>query len=65
MRNRVLDICLYLGIVFALVGLLILVTNNVLAGLVVVICGIAFVVLSLGFGHVKIKGGPIEMQADR
>ena len=64
-KKRVLDVCLYLGIIFALVGLVVLIVINLVTGIALVIPGIAFVILSLGFSHLKIKSGPLQIEANK
>ena len=64
-NKRVLDVCLCLGIVFAIVGLIMLIVNNLATGLALIVPGIAFLALALGFNHLKVKGGPIQLEADR
>lgn len=64
-KKRVLNVCLCLGVIFALIGLVVLIVNNLATGLALIIPGIAFVILSLGFSHLKIKGGPLQIEADK
>jgi predicted nucleic acid-binding protein len=64
-NKRVLDVCLGLGIIFALFGLCSIVFNDLSTGLALIISGIIFLALSLGFNHFKVKGGPLEVEADK
>lgn len=64
-RERVLNVCLALGIIFSAIGLVFLAFNNLATGVAVVISGITFLLISLGFRHFKVKSGPIEMEASQ
>lgn len=62
-RKLILRLCAILGIVFAATGLIFFATGNVTAGGALTLSGIAFIVLALAFRHIKMKLGPIEIEA--
>jgi len=64
-RKLILKICLVFGVVFTGLGMVFLAINNLATGTALTTPGIVFIVLSLGFRHVKLKTGPIELEADQ
>ena len=64
-RKMILKICAILGTAFAVFGLLFLAVSNLVTGIALTCAAIAFLVLALGFRHIKLKTGPFEMEANR
>lgn len=64
-EKLILNLCLILGVMFAVPGLVFLIVGNIGNGISLTVAGIVFIVLSLRFRHLKVKGGPIEIEASQ
>jgi len=57
--------CAIVGVIFALVGLIIIAFGNLMMGGSLTAFGLLFIALALKFTHVKLKGPFFEIEADQ
>jgi hypothetical protein len=62
-KKLILNFCLVFGIAFIIPGFVFLILGNVFNGAPLIISGVVFIVLSLGFRTLKFKTGPFELEA--
>lgn len=64
-RRLIFKLCAILGTIYALFGLALIGTGNLTAGVALAASSIVFIVIALAFRHIKIKAGPLEIEAKR
>lgn len=57
--------CAIVGVIFALVGLIIIAFGNLMTGGSLTTFGVLFIALALRFTHIKIKTHLVEIEADQ
>jgi len=62
-RKLILRFCAFLGVIFAVSGLVFFATGNLTTGSALTVSGIAFIVLALAFRYFKMKIGIFEIEA--
>ena len=56
--------CAIVGVIFALVGLIVIAFGNLMMGGSLTVFGLLFIALALKFTHIKFKGPFFEIEAD-